>query len=193
MQNRNVIKIFAILFAIVSLYQLSFTWVAGGVEDDAIAYASNFPVEEQEAKEKFYLDSINSELVYDILLTEYTYADCKARELNLGLDLKGGMNVTLEVMVVDVLKALSNNSKDSIFNNAIWNALNAQKNSQDDFLTLFSVEYEKLSPNNGLAVIFISQLKNKIKINASNSEVVDILSFEVLILFFLILLFVLNR
>ena len=105
MQNRNVIKVFAILFAIVSLYQLSFTWVAGGVEDDAIAYASNYPAEQQEEKERFYLDSINSEPVYDILLTEYTYADCKARELNLGLDLKGGMNVTLEVMVVDVLKA----------------------------------------------------------------------------------------
>ena len=179
MQNRNVIKVFAILFAIVSLYQLSFTWVAGGVEDDAIAYASNYPVEQQEEKERFYLDSINSESVYDILLTEYTYADCKARELNLGLDLKGGMNVTLEVMVVDVLKALSNNSKDSIFNAAIGNALNAQKNSQDDFLNLFSVEYEKLSPNNGLAVIFISQLKNDIKINANNSEVIDVLSVQI--------------
>ena len=61
MQNRNFIKIFAILFGIVCLYQLSFTWVAGGVEDDALVYASEFPIDEQESKQKFYLDSINSE------------------------------------------------------------------------------------------------------------------------------------
>ncbi|MEC7863892.1 MAG: protein translocase subunit SecD, partial [Bacteroidota bacterium] len=179
MQNRNFIKVFAILFAIVSLYQLSFTWVAGGVEDDAVAYASAYPTEQQEAKEKFYLDSVNSEPVYDIFLTEYSYADCKSRELNLGLDLKGGMNVTLEVMVIDVVKALSNNSKDSIFNTALSNTLNAQKNSQDDFVTLFGLEYEKLSPNNGLAVIFTSQLKDKVKINATNNEVLDVLANEV--------------
>ena len=107
MQNRNFIKLFTFLFALVSLYQLSFTWVANGVEDDALVYASKFSANQQEEKERFYLDSINSEPVYDIFLTEYSYADCKSRELNLGLDLKGGMNVTLEVMVVDVLKALA--------------------------------------------------------------------------------------
>lgn len=179
MQNKNFIKFFTILFAIVCLYQLSFTYVAGGVEDDAVAYASSYPAEEQEAKEKFYLDSVNSETVYDLFITEYSYADCKARELNLGLDLKGGMNVTLEVMVVDVVKALSNNSKDTLFNTAIANTLNAQKNSQEDFVSLFEKEYEKLSPNNGLAVIFTSQLKDKVKINATNKEVVAILKTEV--------------
>ena len=179
MQNRNFIKIFTILFAIVSLYQLSFTWVAGGVEDDAVVYASEYPVEQQEQKEKFYLDSVNSEPVYNILITEYSYADCKSRELNLGLDLKGGMNVTLEVMVIDVVKALANNSRDSVFNIAIAKALKAQRNSQDDFVSLFGMEYEKLSPNNGLAVIFTAQLKDKVKINATNNEVLDILTAEV--------------
>ena len=179
MQNRNFIKIFAILFGIVCLYQLSFTWVAGGVEDDALVYASEFPIDEQESKQKFYLDSINSEAVYDIWIAEYTYADCKSRELNLGLDLKGGMNVTLEVMVIDVVKALSNNSKDTIFNSAIKNTLNAQKDSQDDFVSIFGSEYEKLSPNSGLAVIFTSQLKDKVKINATNNEVIEVLSLEV--------------
>jgi SecD/SecF fusion protein len=179
MQNRNFIKIFAILFGIVSLYQLSFTWVAGGVEDDAAAYASEYPADQQQVKKQAYLDSVNSEPVYDIFLTEYTYSDCKSRELNLGLDLKGGMNVTLEVMVVDVVKALSSYSKDSIFNIAISNALNAQRNSQDDFVTLFGIEYEKLSPNNGLAVLFTSQLRDKVKINAANNEVVSILAAEV--------------
>jgi len=79
MQNRNFIKIVAIVFAIVCLYQLSFTWVANGVEDDAVAYAAEFNEDEREVKEKFYLDSIGSEEVYDIILTSYTYAECQQR------------------------------------------------------------------------------------------------------------------
>ena len=182
MQNRNVIKIFAILFAIVCLYQLSFTWIAGGVEDDAVAYASNYEAEEQEAKQKFYLDSINSEIVFDIGLTEYTFAECQQRELNLGLDLKGGMNVTLEVMVIDVVKALSNNSKDEAFNAALANAINAQRNSQDDFVTLFGIEYEKVAPalNSGLSAIFSTpDLRDKIQFSSTNKEVIEVLAIEV--------------
>ena len=179
MQNRNFIKIVAVVFALICLYQLSFTWVADGVESDAIEYAESYNENEREAKVKQYLDSINSEEVYDIFIAQYTYADCKQRELNLGLDLKGGMNVTLEVMVVDVLKALSNSSSDELFNTSIQNALKAQENSQDDFVTLFGIEYEKLSPNNGLAVIFTSQLKDKVKINATNNQVIDVLKLEV--------------
>jgi SecD/SecF fusion protein len=179
MQNRNFIKVVAIVFAIICVYQLSFTFVADKVENDAIKYSENFPEEERLIKEKQYLDSINSEEVYDILLAQYTYADCKQRELNLGLDLKGGMNVTLEVMVVDVLKALANNTKDEVFNNAISNAKLAQEDSQKDFVTLFGEEFEKLSPFNGMAVLFTSQLKEKVKINSTNSEVIEVLSLEV--------------
>ena len=179
MQNRNFIKIIAVVFAIICVYQLSFTWIADMVENDAAEYAENFNEDEQAVKIKQYLDSINSEEVYDIFIAQYTYADCKQRELNLGLDLKGGMNVTLEVMVVDVLKALSNNSNDEKFRSSIANALVAQEDSQDDFVSLFAVEYEKLSPNNGLAVIFTSQLKDKVKINATNQEVIDVLKLEV--------------
>ena len=182
MQNRNAIKIFAILFAIVCLYQLSFTWVAGGVEDDAVAYAADYPTEEQESKKKFYLDSVNSEPVFDILLTEYTYAECKQRELNLGLDLKGGMNVTLEVMVIDVVKALSNNSKDEAFTTAIANTLNAQKDSQEDFVILFGMEYEKVAPaaNTGLSAIFSTpDLRDKIQFSSTNQEVIAVLAIEV--------------
>ena len=179
MQNRNFIRIVAVVFALICLYQLSFTWIADNVEKDAVEYAENYNENEREAKEKQYLDSINSEEVYDIFIAKYTYADCKQRELNLGLDLKGGMNVTLEVMVIDVLKALSNNSSDEFFNTSISNAIKAQEDSQEDFVTLFGAEYEKLSPNNGLAVIFTSQLKDKVKINATNSEVLDVLKIEV--------------
>jgi len=182
MQNRNVIKFFAILFAIVCLYQLSFTWVADKVEEDAIEYANNFPEDQKQDKVKFYLDSISGEEVYNILIASYTYNQCKQREINLGLDLKGGMNVTLEVMVVDVLKALSNNSKDSIFNKAINNTLLAQENSQDDFVTLFALEYEKIAlfPNKGLSAIFATpDLREKIQFSSSNDEVIDVLVFEV--------------
>ena len=97
MQNRNFISFFAILFALVCLYQLSFTWIANSVEEDAKLYANG-----DEVKEKFYLDSISTEPVYNIGVKEYTYSECTSREINLGLDLKGGMNVTLEVSVVDV-------------------------------------------------------------------------------------------
>ena len=182
MQNRNVIKIFAIIFAIVCLYQLSFTWVANGVEDDAVAYAADFNEDEREVKEKFYLDSISSEQVFDILLTSYTYAECQQREINLGLDLKGGMNVTLEVMVVDVVKALSNQNKDETFNAAIANTLNAQEDSQDDFVTLFGREYEKLAPaaNTGLSALFSTpDLRDKVQFSSTNLEVIEVLKLEV--------------
>ena len=182
MQNRNVIKIFAIIFAIVCLYQLSFTWVANGVEDDAVAYAADFNEDEREVKEKFYLDSISSEEVYDILLTSYTYAECQQREINLGLDLKGGMNVTLEVMVVDVVKALSNQNKDETFNAAIANTLSAQEDSQDDFVTIFGREYEKLAPapNTGLSALFSTpDLRDKVQFSSTNLEVIEVLKLEV--------------
>ncbi len=182
MQNRNVIRIFAIIFAIVCLYQLSFTWVADGVEEDAVAYAASFNEDERDAKEKFYLDSINSEEVYDILLTSYTYSECKQREINLGLDLKGGMNVTLEVMVIDVVKALSNQNKDESFNTAIANTLKAQEDSQDDFVTIFGREYEKLAPraNTGLSAIFSTpDLRDKVQFSSTNQEVIEVLKIEV--------------
>jgi len=182
MQNRNFIKIVAIVFAIVCLYQLSFTWVANGVEDDAVAYAADFNENEREIKEKFYLDSISSEEVYDIVLTSYTYAECQQREINLGLDLKGGMNVTLEVMVIDVVKALSNQNKDETFNLAIKNTLKAQENSQDDFVTIFGREYEKIAPaaNTGLSALFSTpDLRDKVQFSSTNLEVIEVLKIEV--------------
>ncbi len=182
MQNRNFFKVFAIVFSIVCLYQLSFTWVADSIENDADDYAMNFLPEEYVDKYRFYLDSISGEKVYDILIAEYTYSECKQREINLGLDLKGGMNVTLEVMVVDVIKALSNNSKDVKFNLAISNALKLQSNSQEDFVTLFGNEYEKIapSPNSGLSGVFSTpDLREKINFSSTNQQVLDLIRVEV--------------
>tara|TARA_B100000902_G_scaffold64673_1_gene71275 strand:- start:13941 stop:17030 length:3090 start_codon:yes stop_codon:yes gene_type:complete len=198
MQNRGPIMLFAVLFAIVCLYQLSFTWVVDGVEAEAYEYAESKTINNNDLdsssvsvliesdkfqeKVKFYLDSVSGEEVYDILVTSYTYAECQQRQMNLGLDLKGGMNVTLEVMVIDVIKALSNNSKDSLFNLAISNALQAQKNSQEGFVALFGAEYEKLAimPGKGLSVIFsTSDLRDKVQFSLSNQEVIDVLTIEV--------------
>jgi len=196
MQNRGSIMLFTLLFAVVCLYQLSFTWVVNGVEDDAYEYAINKVENNQLIKKdslfnqedfidkqyKLYLDSVSSEDVYNIWIAKYTYNDCKQRQINLGLDLKGGMNVTLEVMVVDVLKALSNNSTDSLFNLALNNSISAQKNSQKDFMTLFSEEYAKVevAENKGLSLIFsTSDLREKIKLTSTNKEVIDVLNLEV--------------
>ena len=176
MQNRNIISLFAILFSLVCLYQLSFTWIANGVEEDAKSFAQG-----DEVKEQLYLDSVATESVYSFIgLKEYTYNDCAAREINLGLDLKGGMNVTLEVSVVDVIRALSNNSKDDTFNTAIINALKKQRDSQDDFVTLFANAFAELNPDAKLAAIFYTpELKDRVQTSSSNQEVINVLREEV--------------
>lgn len=221
MRERNAIKIFAILFAIVCLYQLSFTWVVNNIEEDATQ--ESLYKRDQEAKliesnrllledglkldtNQSYIDSLQFELEKlkytktDIYLDDfqqseersylenkrsekvfgpYTFLQCQQRQLNLGLDLKGGMNVTLEVMVVDVIKALANNSADENFNKAIENANERQKDGNVDYLSLFEEEYEKLS-SDGLSIIYYAQLKNKgISVDATNKEVIEVLRKEI--------------
>jgi SecD/SecF fusion protein len=174
MQNKGFVSLFAILFSVVCLYQLSFTWKVNSVEKDAVEYSGG-----DELKEKTYLDSISSQTVFSFI-SSYTYDECKSRELNLGLDLKGGMNVTLEVSVVDVIKAMSNFSKDEDFNNAISMAIDKQKNSQDDFVTLFSNSFSEVNPNAKLAAIFYtSDLKDKVKTSSTNEEIVSVIRLEV--------------
>ena len=175
MQNKNVISLFAILFALVCLYQLSFTWIANGVEEDAKVFAGG-----NEVKERSYLDSIATEPVYSIGIKEYTYNECTSREINLGLDLKGGMNVTLEVSVVDVIRALSNYSKDETFVAAIESAKEKQRNSQDDFVTLFASSFEEQDPDAKLAAIFYTpELKDKVQTSSTNQEIINVIREEV--------------
>ena len=142
MQSKGAIKFFSVALALVCLYQLSFTFITRKVESDAREFAKSDAV-----KEKNYLDSIAGEPVYNILIKKYTYRECKEREINLGLDLKGGMNVTMEVSVVDLVKSMSNYSKDPTFNKAIASALEKQKNSQEDFVSLFGKSFAEIDPN----------------------------------------------
>ncbi len=165
MQSKGVIKFFAIVLAIVCLYQLSFTWVAQNVEKNARNYAKGNP-----EKEKSYLDSISTQPVYPIF--NHTYQYCKEKELALGLDLKGGMNVTMQISLAELVKSLSDNNTDQAFNQAIANAEVQSKTSQQDYITLFVNAYEKLNPNGKLAAIFSTkESQSRIKFDASNNEV----------------------
>ncbi|MGC9352572.1 MAG: protein translocase subunit SecDF [Mariniphaga sp.] len=175
MQNKGAILTFAILLAAVCLYQLSFTFKARQVEKAAREYAQGDP-----DKEFNYLDSISGETVYNFLgLKKFTYKEVKELELNLGLDLKGGMNVTLEVAVDDLIRALSNYNNDETFNAALQRAKEMQRGSQEDFVTLFGQAFEELDPNARLASIFLTlELRDKININTTNQEVLDVIREE---------------
>jgi SecD/SecF fusion protein len=181
MQNKGTIRLFAILFALVSIYQLYFTYVVKSVEKDAVEYAQG-DVERQQ----YYLDSISDEAVTSFLgVKDYTYSEVKEKELNLGLDLKGGINVMLQVSVKDILVGLSNNSKNPVFNAALDKASNQQSDSQDTYLELFLEAFEQESNANGGSVKLASpdvfghkDLRSKINLNMTNEEVAKVIRDE---------------
>lgn len=125
MQNKGLIKFFAILFALVSIYQLSFTFVSSKIKDDAKSFANGNP--EKEAR---YLDSIGKEKVYNLGFTDFTFDEVTDKQINKGLDLEGGINVILQISVKDILKGLSNNSKNPVFNKSLADATANQKGNQ---------------------------------------------------------------
>ena len=149
MQNKGLIKVFAILFGLVSLYQLSFTFLANDVEDAAKAYAERKVTDNDARKkavsEKKYLDSVANKEIIDIGVAQYTYNDVRDKEMNLGLDLKGGVNAILQVSVKEVLKNLSNDSKNEAFNQALETADENQKSSNSNYLDLFFEEFETIA------------------------------------------------
>src|SRR5690606_14414124 len=154
MQNKGLIKLFAILFGLVSIYQLSFTFITSKLEKDAenhainqISEAEEDYVTKREALEASYLDSIG-----DMSVLGYTsYADAKKKELNKGLDLKGGINVTLQISVKDILKGLANDSKNPVFNKALADADLASKSSDKAYLELFFDAFDKIKGDTKLA------------------------------------------
>lgn len=174
MQGKGAIRFFAIALGIACIYSLSFTFMANKVERDAKDYANG------NAKlEKAYLDSIASEVVYNLGFAKFTYQECKQLQLNLGLDLKGGMNVTMEISLKESVKSMANNSPDSVFNKALELAEKRQVNSQKDFITLFGEAYTELNPKGQLASIFATR-ENAPRINfsSSNEEILAILRKE---------------
>ncbi|AOW09587.1 protein translocase subunit SecDF [Flavobacterium gilvum] len=136
MQNKGLIKFFAILFALVSIYQLSFTFVSSKVKSDAKTFAGGNP-----EKELKYLDSIGKEKVFSLGFTDFTFNEVKDKQINKGLDLEGGINVTLQISVKDILKGLSNNSKNPVFNKSLADATANQKGNQS-YLDAFFEAFE---------------------------------------------------
>ncbi|MBE6307592.1 MAG: protein translocase subunit SecDF [Bacteroidales bacterium] len=170
MQNKVFTGVIATLLALICLFYLSFSMVTSHHNGKAEEYAAG-----DETLYKEYIDSISTEKVY---LGYYTYQQCREMEIGLGLDLKGGMNVTLQISVADVLKHLSNDNPDPNFNKAIANAV-ANQADNNDFLQVFVDEYEKLDPNVRLAAIFSThELKDRIKPGSTNDEVISVLREE---------------
>ena len=187
MQNRGAIRLIAVALTLVSIYQLSFTWVAKRVEKTAASYADNRVKNIEDEREQqlqrnklesFYLDSISSETVYNFLwLRKYSYKEVKEREINLGLDLKGGMDVTLEVSVVDIIRSLSNYSNDSAFVAAIDMA--KTMSPSDNFITRFGRAFEQIAPEAKLAAIFSTpENRNRISFNSTNEDVLKFIATE---------------
>ena len=196
MQNKGVIKAIAVVFALICLYQLSFTYFTKRVENNAKEYATNQyavnlaktlakgdALREQEifdsissARENFYLDSVSEKTVYNFLwIRKFSYKECKAREVNLGLDLKGGMNVMMEVSTVDVLKNLATNPEDPTLVKLIQEAENEHKATGDKFIDCFERKVNEMNESSkiDLSAFFRVKLKEKgITANSSNASVI---------------------
>ena len=198
MQNKGLIRFLAWAFALVYLFQLSFSVVTIAVQNKAKKSAENYIKSEQvqnyvasrttnsgdeqvlldslrNASEAHYLDSMATEKVY----LGYTYRQCQSREISLGLDLKGGMNVMLEVSTVDVVRALADHTEDTLFNHAIDIALANQKRTTNrDFVSLFYDAIRGLDPNVQLASYFSGQLRDQIKLGDDNEAVIKVVREE---------------
>ena len=181
MQNKGLIKLFALLFGLVSIYQLSYTFIGGKVENEAKSYAEsrisdteeNY-VSKREELETRYLDSIGD----NSILGFTNYNEAKKKELNKGLDLKGGINVTLQISVKDILKGLANNTKNPIFNKALADADAASKDSDDTYIELFFAAFDKIRGDTKLASpdIFANKgLSGEVNFQMSDDEVKPII------------------
>jgi len=176
MRNQGFTKLIAVVFALICVYQLAFTWMVKSVEKDAKTYANgDYDIEQA------YLDSVATEELY----FGYSYKECKEQELNLGLDLKGGMNVTLEVSVGDILKILANKSVDATFNEAIHRANTKQSDSQNNYIDDFISSFNEVNTDNGTDVQLSSprifghrNMLDKFEVNAANDVVITVVREE---------------
>jgi SecD/SecF fusion protein len=185
MQNKGLVKLFALLFGLVSIYQLSFTFKANQIDANAkeiaiskVAATEDEYDDKRKLEEAKYLDSISNEKVFDIGIADYTYDEVKDKAMNLGLDLKGGINVILQISVKDILKGLANNSKDPVFRKALDDAEEIQKNSQDTYLEDFFVAFDAIKGDTKLASpdIFANRtLSEEITFDMTDDQVQPIL------------------
>ncbi|SFO33593.1 SecD/SecF fusion protein [Algoriphagus ornithinivorans] len=180
MQNKGVIVFLTVIITGLCLYYLSFTFVSNGIQKNASEYATDASGNVDFAKRRAYLDSIWREPVYNFLGADFTYQEIKETELGLGLDLQGGMHVTLEVSPVEIVKGLAGNPKDEGFNKAVEDARQTAKTSTDKFVNLFYSAWQSNNPNRKLSSIFATAAnRGRISLESSDSEILDIIDKEV--------------
>ena len=189
MQNKGLVKLFAILFGLVSLYQLSFTFTANQIENEAQEIAINKISESEEnyralrsQEEANYLQEKGTDTVYNIGIAKFTYNEVKQKAMNLGLDLKGGINVILQVSVKDILKGLANNTTDPVFNKALEDASELQKNSQSTYLEDFFSAFDAIKGDTKLAspdIFYTRELDGEIDGSMTDNDVKSIIETKI--------------
>ncbi|ALJ06143.1 preprotein translocase subunit SecD [Pseudalgibacter alginicilyticus] len=189
MQNKGLVKLFALLFGLVSIYQLSFTFKANQIESNANEMAiSKISETEEDYREKrsleeaSYLESIATDTVFNIGIAKFTYNDVKEKAMNLGLDLKGGINVILQISVKDILKGLANHTGNPVFNKALEDASEIQKNSQNTYLEDFFIAFDAIKGDTKLAspdIFYTRELDGEISGTMSDDEVKSIISTKI--------------
>jgi SecD/SecF fusion protein len=180
MKNRGFIVFMTAIVTLLCIYYLSFTFVSNGIKDDATAYATDQAGNIDYSKRQNYLDSVYNVPVYNLLGAEFTYKEVQDMELNLGLDLQGGMHVTLEVSPVDIIKGLSGNNQDEALINALETARERQKTSQNTFVNLFYQAFQEENPDKKLSEFFATSAnRDRISFQTDDSEVLRIIRSEV--------------
>ncbi|MBL0743426.1 protein translocase subunit SecDF [Chryseolinea lacunae] len=180
MQNKGLVIFLTVVITALCFYYLSFTFVGRKVQNDAVAFATDPSGALNVNKKQAYLDSIWNTPVYNILGAEYTYKEVKDNELSLGLDLQGGMHVTLEVSPIDIIKGLSANSQDSAFLNALKKANVIQKQTHKNFSDVFFDVYRTDNPGKKLSTIFANSFtKGSIAITDDDSKVIGVVNAEI--------------
>lgn len=181
MQNKGFVIVLTVVLTALCLFYLSFTFVSQSVREDASKYATGPDGIIDLDKQQAYIDSIWSKPVYNFFGSEFTYSEVKDKELNLGLDLRGGMHVTLEVSPVDILKGLAGtHSNDSAFVRALVEARNMQKESQENFTSLFFKAYKERNPDKELRHIFANSVtRDLIKSNDTDERVIEVINEQV--------------
>ena len=180
MQNKGFVIFLTVVVTALCLYYLSFTFVSNRVQQDAIGYATDASGVIDLNRKQAYLDSVWSKPVYNLFGIEFTYKEVKDNELSRGLDLQGGMHVTLEVSPIDIIKGLSSNSKDSAFVRAIIKAQQREKSSQERFSALFFDAYREDNPGSRLAPVFASTTtRGRISLNDTDEQVIAVVNEEI--------------
>ncbi|HEY9046027.1 MAG TPA: protein translocase subunit SecDF [Ohtaekwangia sp.] len=180
MQNKGLVIFLSVVVTLLCFFYLSFTVVSYNVQQNAVAVATDASGKVDLNKKQAYLDSVWNTPVYNLFGAEYTYKEVKDYELSLGLDLQGGMHVTLEVSPVDIIKGLAGNSQDSAFVKALRTASIQQKTSRSSFSSLFFKAYRDANPDKPLASIFANaSTRGKIATNDTDSKVISIVDQEI--------------